>query len=873
MSERLPRWPLRILRWVCPPQLLEEIEGDLEQQFSHDVRRHGERNARRRFMLKSLSFIRPGILLRHRFSFEAKGKDMIKSYIKVMLRNLKKQKAFAAIHTFGLTAGMSFALLIGIFSWSALQVNQNLADVEQLFILRSHDKKTTESDAWFAPAPLVKEAVHQYPTLFESYYRFWDRQITVSKGDKHFRIQSMIGDSTFLDIFGFRVLYGNAQSALTNPNSMVVTAKTAYRFFGRVDVVGEALDLTTEVNGKKDFVITAVLADLEKKNAVSDLMNMDAQIFLPLSNRTDFTLSDPALWTSDIINYIKLTPTAHTNDATAAINSILEKNTEHLTSKNKAIILDAIRDYYLTANNGAVKKLIISLIAIVAFILILALCNFINITIGNSLSRLKEIGVRKVIGGVKKQIIFQFLTESVVLSAVAGLFSVVLYEFSRSYTSTLLDAALPSVGAFSIDFWLIIVTSVLVIGFLAGAYPAIYLSRSKAIESLKGKLGSVKSTIRFSRGLITAQFLIAGFVFIAALIMSKQVSYFLEKDPGYDRSAVLVVTSVPRLWNDEGFVRMKTAQNELRNNPHVENVSLSWGAPGNFSPMGARLYLPAQSLEEGILTAITCADEEYANVYGLDIVAGEFLSPSNSESQPNLLVLNESAQKSLNVNPGDKLKLQFWDSEFTVAGIVKDFNFESLHHAVKPMAFMHNRDFNAYRYFSFKVHPGDLLTSVTEIEKQWKTIFPDDPFIYSFVDDNIQASYKMEYQLRKASGISAMLMLVIVLTGILGLTSLSLSKRTKEIGIRKVLGASVSNIMVLMSREYAILIVASFALGIPLAYWFIRQWLNGFAYQIEISWWMFVLPELMLLTVTIFVIALQCLRTALASPSKSMRYE
>jgi putative ABC transport system permease protein len=303
-------------------------------------------------------------------------------------------------------------------------------------------------------------------------------------------------------------------------------------------------------------------------------------------------------------------------------------------------------------------------------------------------------------------------------------------------------------------------------------------------------------------------------------------------------------------------------------------VSLSWGAPGNLSPMSAKLYAPGQPVDDGVLTTITCADESYGNVYGFKLIEGKFLSAPDEERKPFSLVLNESAQRSLKVNVGDQLKLQFWgDVEFTVTGIIKDFNFESLHTAVKPLAFMHNRDFNAYRYFSFKLQPGDLVQSVSEVEKQWKTIFPDDPFVYGFVDDKIQAAYKVEYQLRQASGIASVLMLIIVLTGILGLTSLSLSKRTKEIGIRKVLGASVPDILVLMSREYTALILLSFVVGIPLAYGFIQQWLESFAYQIELSWWMFAIPELMLLGITVLVIALQCLRTAVANPSKALRYE
>jgi putative ABC transport system permease protein len=235
--------------------------------------------------------------------------------------------------------------------------------------------------------------------------------------------------------------------------------------------------------------------------------------------------------------------------------------------------------------------------------------------------------------------------------------------------------------------------------------------------------------------------------------------------------------------------------------------------------------------------------------------------------------LNESAQKALGVNVGDRLNIQFSDKEFTVAGIVKDFNFESMHEKVKPVAFTHNRDFQAYRYFSFKLNPGSIAQSVQEIEQLWKNIFPNDPFVYAFTEERLAIAYQTELQLKKASAIASVLILIIVLTGVLGLVSLGVAKRNKEIGIRKVLGASATNILLLISREYAVLMMLSCAVGLPVSYLFASQWLSGFAYRIELNGWMFAIPIAALFCITIAMVCLQSFKTAMADPVKALKYE
>lgn len=865
----------RFLQWFCPEHLFEEIEGDLIQKFEKDVKLLGEQKAKRRLAWNVIRFLRPGILLRNKFSIQLNQGYMYRSYFKIMMRNMLKQKFYSAITILGLTVGITFAMLIGVFIWGEMQVNTNLKDVDRLYLMETkYNSNEGNNPPFFVPALLGQVAIEQYPRVFEKYYRFRDRGITVSKGDKHLRMQSMIGDSTFLEMFGFPVLHGNSNKVLNEPNTIVITEKIARQYFDKADVVDEFLTVSTEKSGLKEYMITAVLADLQQKNSVSDFMNSDAQVFLPQESRDDFNLGFQDEWNTSIITYIKLAPQASPDEATALLNKILTKDAPKEVSENKIIELNPLENYYLVTNHGAVQKLLVSLSVIVLFILLLAITNFVNISIASSFSRLKEVGVRKVIGGIKRQVLVQFLSESILLSGMAASLSLLLYEILHGYFGEVLAVSLPSVVQLSLSFWTWMAAGTLLVGVLAGLYPSLYLSATKTIECLKGKYNSVKGTIRFSRGLVAFQFLIAIFIFITSLIMSKQISFFMEADLGYDKSQVLIVSSVPRIWSEEGMSKMDVAKKEFLSSPTIQSVSLSWGSPNfNFSPFSAKINLASHSVDQGVLTTMAATDEDYAKVYGLDMVDGKFFFDEGEGFQTNRLVLNESAQKALSAQVGDKVRIQFSDQEFSISGIVKDFNFESLHQAIGPVAFTHNRDFQAYRYFSFKLNPGSIVQSVQSLENLWKKTFPNDPFIYAFTDDRLATAYQTELQLKKASGIASVLILIIVLTGVLGLVSLSVEKRNKEIGIRKVLGASASNILTLISQEYAILMGVAFVIGIPVSYLFASEWLSGFAYHIDLNAWMFVIPILVLFCITILLVSLQCYKTAIANPVKSLKYE
>ncbi|HTE34744.1 MAG TPA: ABC transporter permease [Chryseolinea sp.] len=787
-----------------------------------------------------------------------------------------KHKLYSSITILGLTTGITFALLIGVFTWTEMQVNQSLKDVDLLYKLEVK-YKDDNGNPLFVPNPLAARTEQVYPDLIDGAYSFLDRNITISKDDKHLRLQSMIGDSTFIPVFGFQVVSGDALHALSRPYSIVITESVARQFFDRTDVAGESLAIATEGGGLKYYEVTAVIQEPEKKNSVTDLVNMDAKVFLSLSNSVEFSLGkhDPDNWQFQIITYVKLHQGASPAEGERLLNEVMRREAPPAVSSTQHIKLIPLSDYYRLTNNGAVQNLLVSLSIIVVFILLLAIANFINITISGSFSRLKEAGVRKVIGGLKNQVVFQFISESIMYALFSGLLGVLLYELFKDYLARVLGTEMPSIVTLPVLFWVMMLLAVVVIGIIAGAYPSIYLSTTHTIESLKGKFKSVSATLRFSRVLIGVQFLLSIFILVGAVIMSDQVDYFFEKDLGYDKNAVLVVTSAPRLWTPDGYTKMETAKHELLKSPAISAASLSTGSPSSQFNMNDDLaYQSGHSVEDGVSAAVTGTDEDFAKVYDMQMIQGKYFNAVGETPVPFAVVINEAAQNALSVQLGDNIKMQAsGDQEFRIIGIVRDFNFETLHEAIRPVVIMHLREYMAFRFYSIKLNPGDIASRVQEIEKAWHRAFPDAAFVSSFADERIQQRYKTELQLKRAATLASVLMLLIVLTGVLGLVALSVSKRTKEIGIRKVLGASATQILGLIGREYAMVMGISFTVAIPLSYAFIHQWLSSFVYHIPLQWWMFVLPPTFVFGMTFCIIAGQGLRAALENPVKSLRYE
>lgn len=802
---------------------------------------------------------------------------MLKSYFKIAFRNLLKHKSYSLIAILGLSVGITFSLLIGSYIWGELQVNSNLRNADNQYLVQSKWKEANMGPSFATLAPIAKALKDNYPNLVANYYRFDLIAATISNGNKHFREEVQIGDSTMLTMYGFSLLHGDERTALKEPNSMVISYETALKYFGKLDVVGEIVTVDSFTKEKKAFVITAVL-DKFSRNSVTNLLDDKIPVFLSVSNMEFFNRGSLDNWDNSIIvNYIELKEGVQKEDLAKPIEQLLATNAPENIKGNLEVYLTPLKEYYREANNGLVGKSILILIIISLFILLMSIVNFVNISIGNSASRLKEIGIRKVLGSRKIQVIYQFLTESVLVALLSMLLSLFLYELCRPIFEEIVGKEMPSM-LFSLPYFFIV--SVLLAtsnGALAGIYPAFVLSAISSTDAVKGKFKSVKENILFRRVLIVSQFTIALFVIGGTIVISQQVTYFFNKDLGYNKESILTVT-VPRDWTPKGVGKMEAIRNEMNRLPEVNKASLSYEIPNGNAGFSNGIYKMGEDSTMAISVTILQTDEAYADTYQIAMASGRFFQKAQDESNGDKVILNEAAILALGFkNPdlaiGHKVKFQGVNQHFIINGVAENFHFYSMHKTIRPLAFIHIRNNNQFRYLSFQIPPANLGESVAAIKNKLAQLLPEAPFEFTFMDETLRQLYKSEIQLKKASHLATILAVIIVLLGVLGLVSMSISKRTKELGIRKVLGASEVNLIMLFLQEFLIILVVAVFISFSLIAFGMNKWLQTYAYHVELDWLTLGWVGLAFGLLIALLVSVQSIKAALANPIESLKNE
>lgn len=788
-----------------------------------------------------------------------------------------KNRFYSIVNIVGISAGILFAIVISAYAWSELQVNAKLKNADRQFILQSRWTAENMGNELVTIAPLAKALAEEYPTLVANFYRFDGVSSNVSKGSEHFRESFQIGDSTLLRMFGFSLLHGDTKTALSDPYSVVLTEDAAKKYFAKTDVVGETISIENFSGAKHDFVVTGVIKN-HSRNSVSSLLDdKENQFYLPIA-ATQFFGREIVSWNyAHLVSYIELQKGVTPKQLEEPIRQLLKKNAPDYITENLTQYPVPLKKYYLSKDNGLVKKMIYALSIIAFFILLMAVINFVNMSVSHSATRLKEIGIRKVMGGLKKSLVFQFLTESVLLVLFATLLAMFLYAVSRNYFSSILGKIIPQLTDFPPVFIVLPFALALLIGLLAGIYPAFVLSSFKTVDSLKGKLSTVKEKIWLRKALVGFQFAIATIVIIGAIIISQQIAFFFSKDIGYNKDYI-VSAQVPRDWSSAGVSRMSTIRSQLSALPQVRDVALSFEVPDGRNSGSAAVYKVGADSTTAVSTQFLNTDEHFASTFGISLKAGVFFSQPGALTDSSAVVINETEAKALGWNHaedavGQRVKLTGNDEVYKIAGVTTDFHFGSMQESVLPITFMHVGNSQIFRYFSVKLKPGDISTSLAALQKQWTMLMPGAPFEYKFMDETLRHLYKTEIQLRQAAYTAFILALIIVLLGVLGLVAMSIQRRTKEIGIRKVLGSSVTNIILIFIKEFLFVIVIAGCIAFPVAYSIMQNWLNGYAYRIQITSMPFIISILLLGTISALLIALQTMKVALSNPVKSLRTE
>jgi putative ABC transport system permease protein len=807
---------------------------------------------------------------------------MLRNYLKTALRNLWKNKGFSAINIVGLAIGLATCLLILIYVMDELGYDRYNVNADRIYRLDGEIKfGGNHFILAVAPAPTGPAMLRDFPEV-EKEVRFRGYGgITVKKGGQNIREDAVIhADSTLFDVFTLPVLAGNPHTALMQPRTVVITEKIAKKYFNETQVVGKSLI----INDSIPYKVTAVIRDLPAQSH----FHFDFYISLAESNEAK---NDE--WLSNNFNtYVLLRKGTDPHKLEAKFHGMIVKYIEPMLQSAVKTSLDdffksgsyvgfsltPLTFIHLHSNktaeleaNGNIQYVYI-FSAIALFILLIACVNFMNLSTARSSNRAKEIGVRKVLGSLRVNLITQFMIESVLISFISMLLALGLAWLLLPIFNDL-AAKQMSIGLFCRP-WLApaILALVLVVGTLAGSYPAFFLSAFQPIAVLKGSVaaGFKRSWLRNS--LVVFQFGISIFLIVGTAVIYRQLGYIRNRSLGFNREQVLIVQNTYALGD-----RIRAYKDDMLKLPGVEGATMTGFLPtSDYRNDNAFFFTPEIDPKKAISMQNWNVDENYLPVLGIKLAAGRNFS-KEFQTDSSGVVINEAAVRLMGVGDPVGRKLYNLDdlktkhvTEYHIVGVVKDFNFNSLRQVVTPMGLFLKEERGK---IALRIHTTNLKRVVAQVERAWQKMVPGQQFSYVFMDDEFNSIYKSEQRMGGISLSFSFLAIFIACLGLFGLAAYAAEQRTREIGIRKVLGATVGGIVQLLSKDFLKLVLVSAVITFPLAWWAMSHWLQDFAYRITIGWDVFALAAVLAVGIALVTVSFQAVRAALANPVKSLRSE
>ncbi|WDF68032.1 ABC transporter permease [Sphingobacterium oryzagri] len=770
---------------------------------------------------------------------------------------------------------MAFILLISAYIWQAYQVNNNLRHKERQFALQSTYKKPGIGLDLTTVGALPRALKEEYPELVANYYRLDGLTCILSNGKEVFEENVSLGDSTLLQMYGFSLMEGDARTALSNPFSVVMGELAAMKYFGKKNVVGERLSIRNFAGETRDFEVTAVLSETGENSIMQLMPSMQTSIFLPLSSEKYFG-RDVDNWENLwIAGFVELQEGITADQLHAPIQHLLQQHADEEVASNLQAKLKPLDTYYLDDNQGAIRQLILILTLTAAFLILMAMINFINLSISQSLTRLKEVGVRKIMGSSRKQLIAQLLIEYSFTVFVSGLLALAIYPALLPLFSSIMMKKLPALTELPNLFFYLFFIGTLCLGLLTGLYPAWKLSGNAVVSAVKSQLNESGGKHLIRRLLLFLQFSVAVVVLISSVVISRQVDTSINGKLGYNKD-YLLTAQVPRDWSAQGLHKIELVQQELKQLAQVQEVSLSYGIPNSFG--NGIQQISKVGANHSVDALIITSDQYFAAAYEIPVLAGKFFADKEDPSISSKIVINEKAAKALGYARAEDAigqAISLLNGTFTgvITGVTADFYANSMHSASPAVVWFPVKASMQYRYLSIRLQAGSIGSALSSLEQRWKELLPEAPFHYKFMDETIQKMYSTEMQLKRASQTATVISVLIVVLGVVGLTSLSINLRLKEIGIRKVLGANLRNIVLLFSKEFFVLFAFALLVSIPIAYLLMHKWLNNFAVKMHLHPLFFAVPVLALLAILLFLIAGIVLRTNQTNPVKSLRDE
>ena len=825
---------------------------------------------------------------------------MIKNYLKIAWRNIKRNKVNSFINIAGLAIGMACVILILLYVQDELQYDRFFKQSNHIYQVNLNGNQDGNEFLTSNSPPTVGPAmVTEFPEI-ESYTRIYNPgELVVRNEDgrqteNYFSEKKILAvDSNFLQFFSYEMLEGSPANSLQKANSVVLTERTAKKYFGNTNAIGKILKFGNE---STPFTITGIMQNIPSQSTWQFDMLTSISSY-PAVKRFSWSW----VWLQ-VNTYIKLRDNVAVDEASIAkleakLPAMVKK---HAASAFKRIgqpfdefvkkggkwdfhLMPLTRVHLYSDEIGSrsptlsnIKYVyIFSIIAL--FIIILACVNFMNLSTAQSEKRAKEVGIRKVLGSVKAQLVKQFLAEAMLYSFIAMIIALLLVLLLLKPFNEIAGKTLDFPLIFTNYDWIFLLGMAIIIGLLAGSYPAFYLTSFKPVTVLKGmkRFRSGMANLFIRNGLVIFQFTVSTALIICTIIVFKQLRFTQNKDLGLNKENVIVIANSDRLGNSEESFRQ-----ELTKLPGVLSATMSTGIPTkeNFGDF----YLPEPAgVDEHLAKDITLSsfmvDDDFIPTLGIQLLNGRNFSKDFNDSLS--VILNEAAVKQIGWKDpvGKYMKYPGNDDQrFKVIAVAKDFTTQSLRTVVAPFALFHTSSKTygmGMAYISVRVNPGDVSGYLKKIESKWRSFAPNTPFDYSFLDSEFDALYRSEKRMGAVFGIFTLLSIFIACLGLFGLAAYTAERRTKEIGVRKVLGASIQGLVTLLSRDFVKLVLLAAVIAFPIAWWGMNKWLEDFAYRIHIGWWVFVLAGFIALLIAIMTVSFQAIKAAIADPVKSLRTE
>jgi putative ABC transport system permease protein len=772
---------------------------------------------------------------------------MIRSYIKIAFRNFSKNLSYSLINLFGLSIAFALFILLSLYITSELSTDKHIENVENIYCLLEKNNSHIYGGGLFAE--YINGRYPEINQVCRSY--MFDGEFFLKDG--HFVYFDNVGtvDSNFFSVFKNQAILGSLEHALDGKNGMVLTQSAAKALFGDKNPIGE----TVNWDKNYDFVVNAVIPDIPENSCYKADGYVSIMCLLDLAKGM---LTNPGNWSLTTFVEVK------ENSDVVLLEEKLSKDLLEKFKRNTNWGLLKYGDIYFKKYFGSPegfshgnKQFVLLFLGIALFILIIACINYVNLTTARAGSRAREVGIRKVVGAYRQKLIIQFLAESILLIFFSLILGFLLAELFIGEFNQLAETNLQVKAFYAFPFNVLFIVGSVILGILAGLYPAIALTSFKTVEVIKGKITKSKGGIIARKALLVFQFMISLIMIVGTIVIYRQISYVKHINLGFDKENIIRLKA-----NDESFKNAQSLKDDLLTIAGVEKVSFCRGVPGDITN-GMYDELDGQEIQ---MRHLYC-DDQFLDLMGLSLVSGRNFSGEDKADIKKTYMINETAAKHFGWE--DPYEIKLWGMK--LIGIVKDFNFKSLHQPIGPLFITFYDDMDE---MVIRISGANQTEVISQIEKAWAKMYPEDPFNFEFVDQVIDRQYKAEERLGKVVTYFSVFALIIACMGLLGMTSYMIQQRRREIGIRKVHGGAVTQIVKMLTLEFVKWVFLAFIISVPLSYFIMKMWLtNNFTYQVGLEWWIFLLSGILVVFISLLTVSIQSYRAANMNPVDSLRYE